>query len=150
MTGRPHYLDIPYESPARFSNGVPLPPLGDGPAAESPPPAPPSPAPRENEEYAYKARPTSFKMVEEKPVSPETTEALLSAIHKVFRVATARIKYHEAEAARLRSALAPFGNLAGQTGGGPAAPPSAETAIASLIEAVRALPELESGNETQP
>lgn len=147
MTGRPQYLDIPYESPARIGpNGVPVPPLAGGPAAPPPPDAPPAPAPRETEAFPYKASPTlPFKMVEEKPVAPETTEALLQAIHKVFRVATARIKYHEAEAAKLRAALAPFSGLASPAGGAPASSPSSD-AITSLLEAVRLLPELESGH----
>jgi hypothetical protein len=85
-------------------------------------------------------KPKFIPINEEKPVSPETTDALIRAVSKVHRVVTARIRYHEAEAARLRSSLAPFATLA-STGEPPPAQPSSESAINLLVELAKALPD---------
>src|SRR5215467_5033417 len=56
------------------------------------------------------------------PPRDDVTTSLVEAVDKVFRVVTARIAYHEAEARRLREALKPFAGFPSAspdvTGGG--------------------------------
>jgi hypothetical protein len=84
-----------------------------------------------------------FKMEPEKPAAPASTDALLQAIDKVYRVAMDRIAYHEREAKKLREALVPFASLHQP---GAEAPPmqTAESFIQSVITMAGKLP------ETQP
>ena len=83
-----------------------------------------------------------FKMAPDSPparVSQDSTEALLQAIDKVYRVVKDRIAWHEDELKKLRAALSPFGAIE--------APPSdtsvntAESFIQSLVQAANGLQE---------
>lgn len=144
--GRPQYLDVPY-SRDDIKNGVPLPPMkGSNPAPVSTPTPQPAPEPDELLDFRAKMRSGPVRAAdapqlpirppEEKPVSPETTDALLKAVAKVHRVLTDRIRYHETEAARLKASLAPFATLA-PTG----APPPQSDTINQLLDFVKGLPD---------
>lgn len=145
--GRPTYLESSF-SADDIQNGVPIPKLplkGKSPAAEAPsaPHTPPPPAdPIQEFRAQMRGAPPPPRPIEERPVSPETTEALLNAIAKVLRVATARIKYHETEAARLRAALVPFQALAAP--GDPAPAPDSKSALDLLVELTAKLPDVPS------
>jgi hypothetical protein len=84
-----------------------------------------------------------FKMEPEKPAAPASTDALLQAIDKVYRVAMDRIAYHEREAKKLREALIPFASLH-QPGAEAPQMATAESFIQSVITMAGKLP------ETQP
>jgi hypothetical protein len=75
------------------------------------------------------------KAAEEQPADDVTT-SLVDAVNKVYRVVTARIAYHEAEARRLREALKPFAGLPPA----PEAAVGAEDALTELLAIAKRLP----------
>lgn len=167
---RPQYLDIPYPS-GNGASPLPPEPTGPAASASASPVAdfvqevltgkytpPPDPArvafvdrpaletPRSPPPVERKAIPP-FKMADEnpanpaKPALPNSTEALLQAIDKVYRVARDRIAFHEREAKKLRAALAPFGAIQSPGGVEPGQSSTAEEFIRSVIHAAGQLPE---------
>lgn len=91
---------------------------------ERPAPSPPAAEPRRPNKPAPPVR------------SDLLTDQLVVAVQQVFKVVTARIAYHEAEAARLRSALKPYSEFAAPAPADGAAP-SVEQDMATLIATVR-------------
>ncbi len=60
-------------------------------------------------------RPVLIKSIEEaRPASqqPRGSDALISAVGKIYQAVTAQIAYHEREAAKLRDSLKPFAGMA--------------------------------------
>ena len=63
----------------------------------------------------------------------DSSTSLIDAVNTVYRVVTARIAYHEREAAKLREALKPFGSLA---------PRSTDSEAAAIGDSLRGLLDL--------
>jgi hypothetical protein len=117
------YKEEPYESPVRFGPSGPV--LVDQPdlvrSVEKPaPPLPEPPARRRKEPTAPVVR-------------DDTSAVLLDAAGRVFSAITARIAYHENEARKLREALKPYSEFAGED------PPSTKDDLAVLMKAIEQL-----------
>jgi hypothetical protein len=118
------YKEERYESPVRFGpNGAPV--LADQPdlvrSVEKP--APPLPEP-----------PSRRRKTEAPPVVREDTNSvLLDAAGRVFKAITERIAYHENEARKLREALKPYSEFAGEE------PPTTNDDLAVLMKAMEQL-----------
>lgn len=75
------------------------------------------PTPSPNGAAPEPSRPESTRLRLRPIESPESGSTdLIEAVGTVFRAVTTRIAFHENEARRLREALAPFANLARQSG----------------------------------
>lgn len=98
------------------------------------------PLPAANGSAPGPSRPESGRVNLRPAESPESGSSdLIEAVGTVFRAVTAKIAFHENEARRLREALAPFGQLARQSGAHDV--PSAGSTVEALLKIAQQLNE---------
>lgn len=97
MTERPGYKVEPYESPAKLPPSLLRGGAANGAAEAASPPSPPP----------------LIHGIEEQPKSTDATTTIINAGNALFRVITARIAFHDAEAKKLRAVLRQFAQAAG-------------------------------------